>query len=182
MNKKNIMFLSFAILLFIIAIAIFIYANSNVTDNNPNNPIQNPTISSKEKAEFSFYDEEKNKFKISEFNDKAMALILWSSDTENSLDIIELLDNVYAEYKDKINFLVINTNEPNNDIINLVKECNFSIPVYYDLNQEASEYYSFEKLPTLIFFEEDGTISKQTEENITEDALLANLDIISKNY
>lgn len=187
MNKKNIIFLVVAIIVFLIALAIFIFANSSSNNTTPKNDTSTklPDVSNEDSTkpkEFTFYDSENNEYKMSDFENKPIALVLWSSDSENALSILEMIDSLYDTYKDSVTFLLVNTAEPATDIIDIVQKCNFTIPIYYDTNSIASDYYTYEKLPTLIFIEDNGEVSNQIEETLSRDALLANLDIIAKNY
>ena len=182
MNKKTLILLISSIVLLVVALFIFIYAKLQ------NKPITNiadvPIKTAPEEIidEFYFYDKDNNKFKMSDFSDKPIALILWRSDAENSLKTIELLDTIYENYKNDINFLVVNTNEPDKNIIESVEGCDFIIPIYYDTENIASNYYTFKNLPSFIFIDKNGELSNQTEGTITEDKLTANLDIIAENY
>ena len=180
MNKKSIILLVFSIVILILAIFIYVILQSKKEQSNiePSNP---NTVEETIK-EFSFCNEEKKYFNISDFFDKPIALVLWRSDSEHALETIELLNNVYENYKKDINFLVINTNEPDKNIIETIKECNFSLPIYYDINNTASEYYSYDNLPFFVFIDKNGEVSNQFEKDITEDKLTANLDIIAENY
>ena len=186
MNKKNIIFLICAILILIVAIIIFVVATSQDSGNEIGD-IKN-TIKNLEPVEtetFSFSDSAGKNYYLSNFNDKPIALILWSSDSENALQIIQLLEQYYnsEQFKNSINFLVVNTNEPNKNIKQIVENCEFNIPVYYDTNSTATNKYTFSKLPYLVFIKEDGTISNElkpneTQKNLTPDVFEANLELL----
>ena len=178
MNKNTKILLILSIILFIIAIAIFAFCKIN---SNTTTPKQQSSEQTSEQVEFTFTDDNGNEYKIDEESEFGKAIIFWSSDTENSLETLELIDTYYEIYKDSIDFYIINTNEKHKDIISLVNGCNFSFPVYYDSNNKSSEFYTIEKLPTLIF------IDKQDEMHtlnggIDDDTLTANLDILAENY
>ena len=177
MNKKNIILLIIAIIILAISIIFLVFTNKQTAQDSNTVP-KSPEID----TELTFLDDKNKTYKLSDFSDKPIALILWNSDSENSLDIIQLAQEHYKEYSDSINFLVVNTKELNADIQTIVKECNFTIPIYYDTNSIASDIYSFSKLPTLIFFKENLEIENKIESTITEDSFLANLDLITNNY
>lgn len=184
MSKKSIGFLVFAIIFLVLAIGIFAY--SKISNNNSNENIANTnTTNSAEENKpegFVFYDENGNEFSISNFEGTPIALVFWSSDTDYSFEVVEMIEKVYNEYKSDVTFLIINTEEKSANIVDTIANCNYSFQVYYDTQNLASEYYNYSKLPTLIFLEADGTKSNQIEGEITEDSLLANLDIIAGNY
>ena len=183
MSKKSIGFLIFAIIFLILAIGVFIY--SKVSNNDENQNVVNNTTSQAEENKpegFVFYDENGNEFSISNYEGTPIALIFWSSDTDYSFEVVEMIEKVYNDYKSDVTFLVINTEEKSEAITDTIADIGYSFQIYYDTDNLASEYYDYSKLPTLIFLEADGTKSNQIEGEITEDSLLANLDIIAGNY
>ena len=185
MSKKNIILLICSIIFLIIAIIVFVFATSkNSTDNTSNTtaPITSSQLNDKK---FKFSDKEGNSYSLDDFNDKPIALILWSSDAENALETLEVAIETFekSDVKDSINLLIINTNEPNDDIKDIVEKCNFSVPVYYDSNSTAYNEYYFSKLPYLVFIKADGTISNElnpneTEKKLTSDSFEANLELL----
>lgn len=183
MDKKKKILLICSIVFIVLAVALLLfdrlYLVPKIKENN--DKIESSKQDSSKK-EFYFYDSDGEKYSFDSFNSTPIALILWSSNTDNSYEILEMLENVYEEYKSSVTFLVVNTNEPDDDIINLVTECNYSFPVYYDKDNLASECFSYSRLPALLFYESNGELSNTVEKTITEDSLLANLDIISGNY
>lgn len=182
MSKNTKILLIVSIIIFIIAVGIFAFAqitskqNSNTPDTT--NKIANEP---QEPEEFIFSDHEGNELKIDDSSDLGMAIIFWNSDSENSLDTLELIDSYYETYKDSIDFYIINTNEKHQDIITIVDNCGFKFPVYYDYENKASEFYTIEKLPTLIFIDKQDEIYT-VNNGIDEDKLTANLDILAENY
>ena len=181
MSKNTKILLIVSIVIFILAVGIFAFftMNSNNTFNK-NNTNQNQTNLNKSK-EFIFTDNEGNESKINKETELGIAIIFWSSDTENSLTTLELIDTYYELYKDYIDFYIINTNEKNNNIIEIVTNCNFKFPIYYDFENKASDFYDIDELPTLIFIDKNDEIHT-INNGIDEDTLTANLDILAENY
>lgn len=184
MSKKSIGFLIFAIIFFVLAVGIFVYArflNNDTGENTENNSSTVPQEDTTPEG-FVFYDENGNQFDISNFKGTPIALVLWSSDTENSYEVVEMIENVYNDYRSDITFLVINTEEKSESITDTIANIGYSFQIYYDTDNLAANYYEYTKLPSLIFLNADGTKSNQIEGSITEDSLLANLDLIAENY
>lgn len=181
MSKNTKILLITSIIVFILAIGIFMFLtfSSNNSSNTITNPNNEPT--SKEPEEFIFTDSEGNELKINEDTELGMAIIFWNSDTEHSLETLELIDTYYDSYKDLIDFYIINTNEKNNNIIEITNNCNFTFPVYYDFNNKASEFYSIDQLPTLIFIDKNDELHT-INNGIDEDTLTANLDLLAEIY
>ena len=177
MSKNTKFLLIFSIIIFIISIGIFAFfqinskqlSNTN-TPNTNNGPI-----------EFTFTNSEGTEFKIDNSSNLGKAIIFWNSDSENSLDILEMVDSYYETYKDDIDFYIINTNEKYNDIISLTNNLDFKFPIYFDNNNEASNFYDIKNLPTFVFIDKDNEIHT-INGGIDEDTLTANLDLLAEFY
>lgn len=180
MNKNTKILLIVSIIFFIIALGIFVFGKINSNKTNTNQTANN-SQKIQEPEEFTFTDGEGNEYKINEASELGIAIIFWSSDTENSSETLELINNYYEIYKDSIDFYIINTNEKYEDIISLVDGLDYTFPVYYDSQNKASEFYTIETLPTLIFIDKQDEIHTLNG-GIDEDTLTANLDILAENY
>jgi thiol-disulfide isomerase/thioredoxin len=137
---------------------------------------------------FNFYDENGNNYVLNDFSDKPIMLILWSSDSTNALDIIELAQEYYEkdEFADSINFLAVNTNEPDSELKEHIENV-FTLPIYYDTTLSAYNEYEFSNLPYLIFIDKNGEISNtlnpnETGKELTADSLEANLELLIYEY
>ena len=178
MNKNTKILLIVSIVVFILAIGIFAVLTLSSKDSSTINTTE---TTQKEPEEFIFTDSEGNELKINEESELGLAIIFWSSDTENSLETLELIGKYYETYKDIIDFYIINTSEKNEDIIEIVNNCEFTFPVYYDINNKASDFYSIDALPTLVFITKEDELHTLNN-GIDEDTLTANLDILAENY
>lgn len=181
MNKNTKILLIASIIIFVLAIIVFSLLmftsrNADETYKNTKTPIQEDTI-----QEFSFIDLGGNKHTVQEFTGLGTAIIFWRSDAANSLSTLELINKYYETYKNDIHFLVINTEEPYDDIQSLVAEFEYSFPLYFDTKNLASKFYTIDQLPTLIFIEKNNEMNI-INGGIDEDTLTANLDILAENY
>ena len=185
MNKKNIIILTIAIIFLIVALGIYLYANSLKNGKKSNSTPKPITSNSKiEEPVFYFFNDNGEKFSLNDFSDKPIAMLFWKSDNSKSYEIINLFEKYYEKYKNEINFLVININEANidSDIIENVKAANFSIPMYFDTDLTNTNKYNYDSLPYIIFINKNGNIDKETSKNITENMFTANLDLLIENY
>lgn len=181
MSKNTKILLIVSIIIFILAIGIFAFLTINSNRTSTTNQVQNNSNETQEVEDFTFTDNNGNELKIDNSSGLGRTIIFWNSDSENSLDTLELIDSYYETYKDLIDFYIINTNEKHQNIISIVDNCDFTFPVYYDHENKASEFYSIGKLPTLIFIDKQGEIHT-INDGIDEDTLTANLDILAENY
>ena len=177
MNNKNKKLLIIAIVIFIIAICIFIYAKV-VVNNNEDSEDAVKSTEEDETYVASFYDSSSTEYLLSDFFGKPIVLVLWSSDTENSFEMVELIEDIYDEYSDEVNFLVVNSNEPDEDIVETMEQCGYPFEIYYDLDEATTNYCDTSTLPTLVFFDENGIIVNKITSEIDEDTLLANIELL----
>ena len=182
MNKKNIIILVVAILIFIGALAIFIYTKNNASSTNDNAQNNDMTVSNSKDTPY-FYDSNNKKYTLEEFTNKPTVILYWKSDNSSSYDMISLFEKYYIDYKDKVNFLAININEADIDfdLIDNVLAAGFTIPIYFDTDLTFSKELNNKKFPYLTFIE-NGEIAKDFEQTVTDEAFKANLDIMIKDY
>lgn len=182
MSKKNVIILVSSILVLLVAIAIFAYAmivknNENTAQSETSIPLVEAPI---ETVSEYFFDIDGNELKFENFSDNPIVVLLWKSNNSKSYTMINLITKYYEEYKDNINFLAINVNEADIDLdlINDVKAANFKIPMYFDTDLTLENKFNYTKLPEIIFISQNGEIEKEAVEDISEDAFLANLEIL----
>ena len=54
--------------------------------------------------------------------------------------------------------------------------------MYFDTDLTLQKEFKYEKLPKLIFMNEDGTIAQEFEETVDEDTFTANLELLTVDY
>lgn len=187
MNKKNIIILTSAIIIFIIAIIFFIWTFKNTQNKskvNDINTIQTEEVSKTKDLEdvsyldFTFYKEDRSEVKLSEFKDSAVMILFWNSDNEDSVEVLKKVNSMYEEYSNAIKFLMINTSDKIDE--NLKNEV--SLEIYYDLYKEGALKYNVTELPSMIYISKDNKVFNAKSGFTTTDALEANLDILSENF
>lgn len=180
MKKKNIIILIIAIITFCLALAFTIYViNSKKTYNE----IQVEEVSKTrdledvEYTDFVFYREDRSELKLSDYKDKPAMILFWNEDTEDAVEMLKRVNEMYEKYKDKINFFMINTTDKVSDEI----KNSVSMEIYYDLYKEGVLKYNVSEFPSMIYIAEDNSIMNAKTGLTTRDALEANLDILSNN-
>lgn len=181
MSKKNILILVSAIIIVIIAVIFFVWSlnlDKNVEEKvvldeeSKTRDLENVAY-----TDFVFYREDKSEVNFSDYKDKATMILFWNPSNEDSVADLKKVNDMYEEYKDKINFIMINTaEEVDEEIKNEV-----SMEIFYDFYKEAQRKYNVTEVPTLIYITEDNEIFNAKVGFTTTDALEANLDIISNN-
>ena len=181
MSKKNILILVSAIIIVIIAVIFFVWS-LNLDKNIEKKVVLDEESKTRDLenvayTDFVFYREDKSEVNFSDYKDKATMILFWNPSNEDSVADLKKVNDMYEEYQDKINFIMINTAEQvDEEIKNEV-----SMEIFYDFYKEAQRKYNVTEVPTLIYITEDNEIFNAKVGFTTTDALEANLDIISNN-
>lgn len=211
-ENKNIILLVIAILVFIVALVFLIWSfntnnmslkkqdvsknNSNIisetTEKNLDNSIDEQINNSEREEDISntqdvenveynditVYTEDEKEVKLSDFSGTSAMLLFWNPENEDSVEVLKKVNEKYKKYEDKVKFLMISTSkEIPEDIKNEI-----SIEMYYDINNEYQEKYNVTTIPTMIYIYNDNTIMNAKSGVPSNDALEANLDLLSDNF
>lgn len=166
--------------------------NKAVQENTVNNEIINEEIDNSESKDISntedienisytditIYNENNEEISLSEFADTSVMMLFWNSQNEDSVEVLKKVNNLYEKYKEKVKFLMISTSR---DISENIKS-EISMNIYYDLNNEYQEKYNIQKIPTMIYIYKDNSIMNAKSGIPSNDAIEANLDILSDNF
>lgn len=211
-ENKNIILLVIAIIAFIVALAFLIWSfNTNNTslknqdssknnsdiineniENNSDNEI-NEQINNSERQEdisntqdvenveyndITVYTEDEKEVKLSDFSGTSAMLLFWNPENEDSVEVLKKVNEKYKKYEDKVKFLMISTSK---EIPENIKN-EISMEMYYDINNEYQEKYNVVTIPTMIYIYKDNTIMNAKSGVPSNDALEANLDLLSDNF
>ena len=175
MNKKSIIILVISTLILIGAIAGFVYMKT-LSKEKPETVVSKTSNSNE--ASFYFYDIDGKKFKLADFSSKPSVILFWKSDVSEAYDMIELLEKYYEEHKNSVNFIAINTNDPDLKIVETVKSANFLVPMYFDTDLTSKKEFDIQNIPSVYFIDKDGNIEKEFNSSVTEDEFSANLELL----
>ncbi len=186
--KKNILILTFSILLLIAASVFYIYV-SKMPTKVEEEPVQQQEIVVEEEisetedlegvqyTDFTVYTSDKKEVKLSDYKDKAVMILFFNPNDQDSMEVLDKVELMYSDYEDKIEFFMINTAEEIRESLN----DKYTVEIYYDLYKEAAEKYDITKLPSMIYIDSSNTVFNAKTGFTTTDALEANLDILSEN-
>ncbi len=180
MKKKTIIILVVAIIIFCTAMAFFMWTLSSKEDE-PENIIdveevsKTKDIENDEYIDFTFYKEDGTEVKLSDYKDKATVLLFWNTNNEDSVEVLKKANGMYEQYKEKVNFVMINTSQ---DVDEKIKE-EVDFEVFYDFYKEGVMKYKISELPSILYITEENEILNAKAGFTTTDALEANLEIIS---
>ena len=121
---------------------------------------------------------------IGDIEDKSMAILFWRSDVDQANEVLDRLNAQFDNYSDKVQFIAIDVliDEPmsKTDVIKNMNERGIKIPMLFDVNKSAMDAYNITFLPSLIFINKNKQVINTKEGAMSEDAIMANLDLISE--
>ena len=126
---------------------------------------------------FSVYRDDGTLVELNEYENNPLVIMFFDDQDSKSIENLDIIEEAYKSYKNKIKFLMINTNpEKKDELIN-----KYTIPIYYDSNKEGVKKYNITEMPHIIYINEINEIFNTKTGVTTEDALLANLDLLTDN-
>jgi len=185
MREKNIVLLVICVI-FLIVCAGFAYFTYQSTEKMEENvTIIDIDGISDGINDFTIYDKNQNEIKLSDYRDSAIYMLFWRTDSEESIEMIKLLEKYYDKYKDSVEIWMIcisdNISEPIESIEEFIETNEISINTYYDLNGEAILKYDVKEVPTSVSIDKNHDVLKVKTGISTEDSFEATLDILSDN-
>ena len=195
-EKKNIILLIIAIILFLVALIFLVWStkqkNIDNTNINNTNEILEENIETQREIEssntqdvegvsyqdISIYTEDETQVKLSEFSEQPVMILFWNPENEDSVEVLKKVNGRYSDYKDKIEFLMISTSK---EIPEELKS-EISMKIYYDLNGECQEMYNATVIPTMVYIDGNNEVINAKSGVPSNDAIEANLDLISNKF
>ena len=132
--------------------------------------------------DFTVVDGEGNEHKLSDFFGKPIVLNFWASWCGPCKSEMPDFDEVYAEYKEDIHFLMVNLTDGNRETVSSAKEFieeqGYSFPVYYDTKLEAMMAYYAYSIPMTFFINAEGEMIAYAQSAISKEVLLQGIEMI----
>ncbi len=126
--------------------------------------------------DFTVEDIEGKTIALSDFQGEPVMILFWSEENTDSVEMLNRMNKQYENYKEKINFMAIQTSTDKTE------KSNINVPIYYDQTQEVMEIYDIVELPTILYINKENEVFNSKTGLTSEDALAANLDILSENF
>lgn len=187
--KKNILIIIISIILVVLSVAFFLYTltvekpklepEEIIKDVKVENEVsKTQDIENVNYNDVTLFKKNKKEVKISDYKDKPIMLLFFNEENEESIEVLKKVEELYPNYKETIQFFMINTGKEVNEEF----EKNYTMNIYYDFYEEASIKYNITQVPSMIYINEFNEVFNAKEGFTTTDALEANLDILSNNF
>ena len=161
MKKKSfiILLISFILLLLL---AIILYNNLSGTvvpseDVLPDKSTQQPQI---KVPDFSVIDFNDKKINLSSLQQKPVVINFWATWCGPCKSELPYFENMFNEYGDRINFMMINLTDGQRETPEIVKSFiyknNYTFPVYFNTEGNASSLFDLSSIPLTVFIDADG--------------------------
>ena len=187
--KKNILIISISVIIVAISVGFFLYTltvkntkldpEEVVKDIKVENEVsKTQDIENVNYNDATLFKKDRTEVKISDYKDKPIMLLFFSEESEESMEVLKKVEELYPNYKETIQFFMINTDKEVNE--ELAKK--HSLEIYYDFYEETAIKYNKTQVPSMIYINDLNEVFNAKEGFTTTDALEANLDILSNNF
>lgn len=187
--KKNILIITISVITVALSVGFFLYtltiSNTKIEPENVVKDVKviNEVSKTKDIENVNYNDatlfkSDKSEEKISDYKDKPIMLLFFNEENEESVEVLKKVEELYPNYKETIQFFMINTAKEVNE--EFAKD--YSLEIYYDFYEETAIKYNITQVPSMIYINESNEVFNAKEGFTTTDALEANLDILSNNF
>lgn len=196
-NKKTLLAVSLSLVLLIAAAALMynffgdkIKSDAFGIQSGETETVHNGDKSSGETApiqqnnaapDFKMTDINGKSVSLSSLKGKPVVLNFWASWCGVCKTEMPHFENMYRQYKDDINFVMLNltgNGETTDRALSFIKENNYSFPVYFDDTGEGAVNYGIFSIPTTYFIDADGNIVVYAQGAIDLETLKKGIDMI----
>lgn len=184
-NSKIVLIIIAAVLVAVIAVAAVLYntldigskpglvpmnntegeeeGSAGITETEENAELPEEVLKKEEiplAPDFTVEDLDGNKYKLSDFRGKPVIVNFWASWCGPCKMEMPDFEELYNEYGDKINFLMVNMTdgyqETKDKAHKHIADSGYTFPVYYDTEMEAAYAYGVSSIPATYFIDSEG--------------------------
>lgn len=180
MSSKMKIIIGIAVLVLMFFAANYLYS-SFINIYEANNKVQvkedftNQDKDNYSAPDFTVYDREGNKVKLSDFAGKPVVLNFWASWCPPCRSEMPDFDKVYGDVKSDVVFMMVNLSDGKRETQasgqRFVNSKGFTMPVYFDNDQRAVNAYGISSIPATFLIKPDGSIVDKYIGAIDEETL-----------
>ena len=154
----------------------------NGTESEKTETSEDPGAKRQEAIDVTFYDSEGKAVKLSDYYGKPVVMNFWATWCGYCKKEMPDFQEVYEEYKDKVEFLFINSTDGSRETREkaetYLKEQGYTISVFYDEDLDAVYTYSVNSLPTTMLLDKQGRVAAYAPGLVEKEALVSALDAL----
>lgn len=154
----------------------------NGTEPEKTETSEDPGAKRQEAIDVTFYDSEGKAVKLSDYYGKPVVMNFWATWCGYCKQEMPDFQEVYEEYKDKVEFLFINSTDGSRETREkaetYLQEQGYTIPAFYDEDMDAVYTYSVNSLPTTMLLDKEGRVAAYAPGLIEKEALIKALDTL----
>ena len=132
--------------------------------------------------DFTVYNKEGNPVKLSDMFGKPIVLNFWASWCPPCKAEMPDFDEICKEYEGKVTFMMVNLTDGVQETVesarNFIHMMEYSFPVYYDTDMEASNTYGIQSIPTTFFIDADGGLVAYGSGALSENELRRGISML----
>ena len=132
--------------------------------------------------DFTVYDLDGNEVHLSDFVGKPVVLNFWASWCGPCKMEMPDFNEKYLEIGEEVQFLIINMTDGSRETVEtasaFIAEQGYSLPVFYDTDQDAASTYGVYSIPTTYFIDAEGSAIAQATGAIDAETLQRGIDMI----
>ena len=186
MSKKIKVIISVVIFAALFALAVFAYqalTSKYTPQSQTENPL-GPTAQPKkiEAPDFAVTDLDGNTVHLSDFKGKPIVLNFWASWCGPCQSEMPHFNEVYRDKNGEVVFLMVNQTDGQRETIQkaqaFIDKEGYDFPIYFDTKLEASYLYGASSIPSTLFIDKEGYVSKGYQGTISKKTLEDNIALI----
>lgn len=178
--KKTIIIAVGLIVVIALAVVGYNYLSKNFEPVEPetsSQPVNEPSAAREEAPDFTFYNKEGEKVKLSDYKGKPIILNFWASWCGPCKAEMPDFQSVYDENGENIQFIMVNLTdgykETEDSANKFIADNGYTLPIYFDKDMEGAYTYSVNSVPRTVVIDSDGNIVKIYYSMMNADALEA---------
>jgi len=114
--------------------------------------------------------------RVCDFFDRPLVLSFWFSRGGDCLAQQDVVDRVYARYRDRVGFLSLNVRDDRDDVRDAIRQRGWRMPVGYDRDGAVAGLYRVGGCPTFAFVYPGGTLQDASIGELTGAQLEARVE------